>query len=42
MIVNTYDEDSVGEDGIQPVSTNKYTLNKDGFTKFLNTFHNAA
>jgi hypothetical protein len=38
MIVNTYDEDSVGEDGIQPVSTNKYTLNKDGFTKFLNTF----
>ena len=42
MIVNVYDEDSLGEDGIQPVKTDKYTLNKDGFTKFLNTFHNAA
>lgn len=39
MIVNVYDEDSISEDGIQPTKTDKYTLNKDGFTKFLNTFH---
>ena len=38
MIVNVYDEDSISEDGIQPTKTDKYTLNKDGFTKFLNTF----
>ena len=42
MIVNVYDEDSIGEDGIQPTKTDKYTLNKDGFTKFLNTFHTAS
>lgn len=39
MIVNVYDEDSISEDGIQPTKTDKYTLNKDGFTKFLNTFN---
>lgn len=39
MIVNVYDEDSISVDGIQPVKTDKYTLNKDGFTKFLNTFN---
>jgi hypothetical protein len=38
MIVNVYDEDSISVDGIQPTKTDKYTLNKDGFTKFLNTF----
>lgn len=39
MIVNVYDEDSISVDGIQPTRTDKYTLNKDGFTKFLNTFN---
>jgi len=39
MVVNLYDEDSVGVDGIQATKTDKYTLNKDGFTKFLNTFN---
>ena len=39
MIVNVYDEDSISVDGVQPSKTDKYTLNKDGFTKFLNTFH---
>ena len=39
MIVNVYDEDSISEDGVQPTRIDKYTLNKDGFTKFLNTFN---
>ena len=42
MVVNVYDEDSISVDGIQPTKTDKYTLNKDGFTKFLNTFQLAS
>jgi len=41
MIVNVYDEDSISVDGVQPSKTDKYTLNKDGFTKFLDTFQSS-
>lgn len=39
MVVHAYNQDSIGADGIQPCSEGEYTLDKDGFTKFLNTFN---